>query len=125
MMRAILILMRKWCVLLIVCPLIHSVLHKKFLFYNLFIRLYPHIVISLQDFYLLRHFLLNFAFSLQPERLLNFLLQCATFFAFDEMKVRVFCALCHFSPHTHTSGSVEQGVLLIFTRGQQQGAALG
>ena len=41
------------------------------------------------------------------------------------MKVRVFCALCHFSPHTHTSGSVEQGVLLIFTQGQQQGAALG
>ena len=27
--------------------------------------------------------------------------------------------------HTHTSGLVEQGVLLIFTQGQQQGAALG
>ena len=26
---------------------------------------------------------------------------------------------------THTSGLVEQGVLLIFTKGQQQGAALG
>ena len=29
------------------------------------------------------------------------------------------------SLHTHTSGIVEQGVLLIFTQGQQQGAALG
>ena len=33
--------------------------------------------------------------------------------------------LSFLSTHTHTSGSVEQGVLLIFTQGQQQGAALG
>ena len=101
MIRAILILMRKWCVLLIVCPLIHSVLHKKFLFYNLFIRLYPHIVNSLQDFYLLRHFLLNFAFSLQPEKFLNFCINVQPFLHLMKWKSAFFAPFV-ISLHTHT-----------------------
>ena len=68
--------------------------------------------------------LLNIAFSLQSERFLNFCSNVQPFLHLMKRKSAFFAPFV-ISLHTHTSGIVEQGVLLIFTQGQQQGAALG